>query len=154
MNRRMVNRALGMAVAVAVLLVFIAGSRDPSPDIPAPPGPEGVEPPAASDVIELLDGLRPGDPVGPGTVLAIDAPIDRIVWIDVLLGRFVFGIGVGATGTGGDKVMPLATDKYEIRYGMVRGEGQPDLQAIMGAAEAVAARVRRAEHVVALPAGM
>lgn len=154
MTRPTLSRVLGILLASAVLIVFIAGSRTPSTNTPLPPGPEGEEPPAAPDVIALLDDLHPGDPLGPATVLAIDAPVDRIVWIDVRLGKAVFGVGVGATGTGGDKLMPITTDKYEVRYGMVRGEGPAEAQAVTATAEAVATRIRRREHVVGLPAGM
>lgn len=141
---------LGMAVLVYHRITHIP------PPAPKPVifGLQGPETPAAPDVLRLLDDLRPGDKLGDGTVLAIDAPVERIVWVDVQLGSRVFGIGVGATGTGGDKPMPITTDKYEVRHGMLRGEGEFNPQAMQQAAEQLAARIRRREQTVPLPSGM
>jgi hypothetical protein len=152
--RRLLRHALGGLAAVALIAWFLTGVGKPKNETKRAPGPEGEEPPAAADVIALLDNLQPGDPLGHGVVLAIDAPIERIVWVDVRVGDRVFGVGVGASGTGGDKPMPITTEKYEVRYGMLRGDGDLAPGAFMVAAEDLASRVRRRERTVPLPAGM
>jgi hypothetical protein len=151
--RHLLRPVLGAVVAAALVALFV-GLGKPRPETRHTPGPEGEEPPAAADVIALLDNLQPGDPLGSGVVLAIDAPIERIVWVDVRVGDRVFGVGLGASGTGGDKPMPITTDRYEIRYGMLRGDGELAPGAFVAAAEDLASRVRRREQTVPLPAGM
>jgi hypothetical protein len=148
------RRVLAAIVAVASIAWFLTSVGKPKSETKRAPGPEGEEPPAAADVIALLDNLQPGDPLGPGVVLAIDAPIERIVWVDVRVGDRVFGVGLGASGTGGDKPMPITTDRYEIRYGMLRGDGELAPGAFVAAAEDLASRVRRREQTVPLPVGM
>ncbi len=151
---RLLRRVLAAVLAVAFVALFLTSVGKPKSEPKRAPGPEGEEPPAAADVIALLDNLRPGDSLGPGVVLAIDAPIERIVWVDVQVGDRVFGVGVGASGTGGDKPMPITTDRYEIRYGMLRGHGELAPGAFVAAAEDLASRVRRREQTVPLPVGM
>jgi hypothetical protein len=152
--RHLPRRVLAAVAAAALVALFLMSVGKPKSETKRAPGPEGEEPPAAADVIALLDNLQPGDPLGPGVVLAIDAPIERIVWVDVRLGDQVFGVGLGASGTGGDKPMPITTDRYEIRYGMLRGDGELAPGAFVAAAEDLASRVRRREQTVPLPLGM
>ncbi len=152
--RRRLHRVLGAFAVLALVAWLLTGLDRTTTETKRHPGPEGEEPPAAADVIALLDDLQPGDRLGPGIVLAIDAPIERIVWVDVRVGQRVFGVGLGASGTGGEKRMPITTDKYEVRYGMLRGDGDLAPGAYMAAAEALAERVRRRELAVPVPAGM
>ncbi|PKN47305.1 MAG: hypothetical protein CVU63_06565 [Deltaproteobacteria bacterium HGW-Deltaproteobacteria-20] len=152
--RHLLRPGLVAVVAVALVALFLTSVGKPKGEPNRAPGPEGEEPAAAADVIALLDNLQPGDSLGPGVVLAIDAPVERIVWVDVRVGDRVFGVGVGASGTGGDKPMPITTDRYEIRYGMLRGDGELAPGAFVAAAEDLASRVRRREPTVPVPVGM
>ena len=156
-HRSPVARIIALVVALAAIGIYVGGraERNTSSKSGQPVNPYvGPEPHADDDVIALLDGLKPGDEIGGLEVLAIDAPIDRVVRVDVGTATKVFSVSIRRLGSGGDKVPPVTTDKYEITYGCVRGEGELPSGVMRDSAGSIAERIRRRELEVAVPAGM
>ena len=156
-TRPIVTRVVAVLFALSVVAAFVLGSMDRGPDKPSKsPASQlvGKNPAAGADVLALLDGLKVGDELGGVRVLAIEAPVQGIVHVEVGTETKAFSVGIGVSGSGGDKRPPVTTDLYEIGYGHVRGEGELPPEALRNTAEAVAERIRRTEHRVPRPQNM
>lgn len=153
-----IAKAIALLVVVAAVAVY-AGRAEVDDQGPVQPQKRfnpyvGPEPAAGDDVIALLDGLKPGDEVAGLEVLAIDAPVERVVYVDVGTATKVFSVGISRLGTRADKSPPVTTDQYELTYGNTRGDGELPTGSLRNSAEAVAERIRRREHQVPTPEGL
>lgn len=150
------TRILAVGVAVVVVVVLLRGRDSSNRQGESAAKSEWVEdaPAAASDVVALLDGLKRGDKLESVSVLAIDAPSDRVVRVHVGVEGMAFTIGINLAGAAPGKLPPVRTGKYEIGYGNTRGTGELPPGAMGNAAEALAERIRRRENAVPVPAGM
>jgi hypothetical protein len=149
------TRVLAVLTAVVVVVVLVKGRGSSKPQAEVPRNELIDEAPrAAGDVIALLDGLKPGDKLEAVTVLAIDAPSERVVRVHVGVEGMVFTIGISRAGSSAGKPPPVTTGRYELGYGNARGSGELPPGAMGNAAEALAERIRRRESEVPLPAGM
>jgi len=149
------TRVLAVLTAVTIVVVLVKGRGLPRPQGEVSENELIAEAPrAASDVIALLDGLKPGDKLEAVTVMAIDAPSERVVRVQVGVEGMAFTIGINLAGSSAGKPPPVTTGKYEIGYGNPRGTGELPPGAMGNAAEALAERIRRRENEVPVPAGM
>jgi len=155
-RRKLKARWIGAAIALVVVGLFVSALGDPSPDrepkggaMPA----TDMFPHAGKDVIDLLDGLRPGERLAGCEVLTIAEPKDGVANIDLQKGEGLFMVGVLAKRDQGP-TPPIETDKYGVVIGHIRGTSPPSGDVMQQAAEEVAARIRRREGTVPKPKGM
>lgn len=151
-----ITHVVAVVVAIAAVVLLFLGGRGGEKRTPNEGSPNefaGEEPTAGPDVVALLDGLRVGDKLETSTVVAIDAPTERMVFVDLEAGGAVYSVGIARPGARDGGLPPITTDKYEIGYGLARPKDPPP-GAMHNAAEVIATRIRKREHEVPVPAGM
>jgi len=122
----------------------------------ATPAP-GVAGGGSSDALPLLQGLKPGDPIGEWTVsrILVNESVDKKPQLAVEMERKGSGITIWVARKENVKNPPLSTEKYALTFGHPRvyGEEIPK-DAYEKQMAAIAARVRATEATAPVPAGL
>lgn len=123
----------------------------------APGGPAGgaAVPPATPDVVALLDGLKPGDSIGPATVARVSAVVGGAILVYVTQGPQRGMVSVVKRGGPNAPNPPATSEKYAVYFRTEKGA--PDVlpeKVIMDACTALAERLRRTEPRAPTPAGL
>lgn len=127
-------------------------------DRSTPPGPAAASStspptPAGPDVLALLDHLAPGQPLGPTEVVAVEAPRQGRIAVQVRLGDARGQLDVALRGPGPRP--PASSQKYAVFYASPRPDLTPVPPASLAAAcEALASRLRIREDATPTPAGL
>jgi hypothetical protein len=107
---------------------------------------------AGPRVLELFDGLKPGDALGSASVERIYAPRNGRIDLAIRMGQGTGSLSVALPGDG--PLPPVTTEKYAVFWG--NGSSPPPMpqDAMMQACEALAERIRKREKDVPPPVGL
>lgn len=131
----------------------------PAPEAPAASSSGPVSPADAPVEAKgsraLLDGLGPGDRIAGWRIHRTRLVDGKRLAIDVWQGKTGFTVWVAKKGSGGGKIAPAQTDKYDFYVGEARTYGGPvPAGAENKVLDAIVARVKRAESKVPVPPGL
>lgn len=143
--------AITLAAAVAALLP--APARKSNPREVTTQAPRDA-PPATTEAIALLDGLRPGDTLGVFRVVRIRGPRERLIAVDLENDGLELTLTVALHGALPHSA-PQSTARYDLFYDPPRPPGRAlAFEAIKPVLAALAERIARVEERTPTPPGM
>ncbi len=146
--------AITVAACIAALIPVSAEPRRPIDATQAGRPPREGPPPAAAEVIALLDGLRPGDTIAGGRVLRIHGPHERMIAVDVERADREITVTIAVRGA-----FPRDPPRHTARYDLFYNAPRPPARALPAEAvdallAALAERIAHVEARTPAPPGM